>query len=97
MESRGYFGYPNERYPIYGLAVVMDSLPGPEWNYKVTLLRGIEYHLIYDADFGMYGLELDSLYQQDTIDQWANTLIKSCQFEFYRRDQQGEITTESRN
>ena len=38
-DIREYLGYINEGNPIYGVAVVMDSIPGPEWNFIVTLLR----------------------------------------------------------
>ena len=86
-DIREYLGYINEGNPIYGVAVVMDSIPGPEWNFIVTLLRGIEYHIDYwegiEDDAHVNGYIIDSCYQEDTVFPGGDPLIKRCLFEYY--------------
>ena len=81
--NRIYLGYPNNSYTIYGVAVVMDSIPGPEWNYIVTMLRGMDYH--FDSIENPYYTKIivDSLYQEDTIKTWTDPIIKRCRFEYF--------------
>ena len=82
---RFYLGYKNNENVIYGIAVVIDSVPGPEWYYMAALLRGIEYHDILNANSNRITNEiiLDSIYQEDTIKAWENPLIKKCRFEYF--------------
>ena len=79
-DMKGYLGYETDNNTIYGIAVVMDSLPGPEWSFMALLLRGIEYH---NHPILNTQIMVDSCYAQDTIKAWENPLIKRCQFEYY--------------
>ena len=91
--ARRYLGYENENNTIYGIAVVMDSLPGLEWNFMTVLLRGIEYHDFYIWDIHRSGeIEVDSCYSEDSIKTWEDPLIKRCRFEyFYNFDSLQEV------
>ena len=82
---RKYLGYKNNGNVIYGIAVVIDSVPGPEWYYMAALLRGIEYHNTYTSvgTLNRGVIALDSVYQEDTIKSWENPLIKKCRFEYF--------------
>lgn len=84
---RRYYGYKNDNFTnIYGIAVVMDSLPKLEYNYIVTLLRGINWHHFYsDSSYSgyPYTIVIDSLYQEDTVNLLNNPLIKQCYFEYF--------------
>ena len=80
--GRTYLGFQNNDYYIYGIAVVMDSIPGPEWNYIVTLLRGMDYHFEPGNPYHN-SIIIDSLYQEDTIMTWADPLVKQCRFEYF--------------
>ena len=82
---RKYLGYKNNGNVIYGIAVVIDSIPGPEWYYMAALLRGIEYHNTYTSVGTLHHgvIALDSVYQEDTIKAWENPLIKKCRFEYF--------------
>ena len=79
-DYRMYYGYENHNYTIYGIAVVMDSLPGPEWHLMPTLLRGIQYQR---DPYQYYFVYVDSLYQEDTIKTWLNPVTKRCNFEYF--------------
>jgi len=101
---RAYLGYEYENNVIYGIAVVMDSLPGLEWNFIATLLRGMEYHDFYiDIEEGIPwypgSIVVDSCYREDSIKTWEDPLIKRCRFEyFYNYDSlQSDYKTASSN
>ena len=84
-----YIGYVNENNPIYGIAVVMDSLPGQDWNFMVALLRGIKYH--ENNNLGNIYCSIDSLYAEDTIKSWEASLIKRCQFKYFFNDSSSSV------
>lgn len=82
FRHRYYLGYPNNHNTIYGIAVVMDSMPEPQFNYIVTLLRGIEWHLTSTTSHPLL-ITIDSLYPEDTIKTWEDPLVKKCWFEYF--------------
>ena len=85
---RSYFGYLTDRSrTIYGIAVVMDSLPGPEFSFMAALLRGFEYHSVFpfgDTVISVPGfVGIDTCYQEDSVKTWEDPLIKQCRFEYF--------------
>lgn len=91
-----YIGYPNNNYTIYGIAMLLDTFPGPEWDMGVSLLRGMEYHtytptvnpgVVYDSATNHYfhdwTVHIDSLYPEDVATVGSGALVKKCMFEYF--------------
>ena len=81
---RSYLGFENDDYTIYGIAVTMDSLPGPEWGLLALLLRGMEYHGCPVPGIFASCIIIDTLYQEDSIKTWEDHVVKRCTFEYFR-------------